>query len=62
MERENFIVKQLTDHEHEVNEKFERQTVMSISFCVVITYIYNLRIDTTINDALKYFDLLYSLV
>jgi len=62
MERENFIVKQLTDHEHEVNEKFERQTVMSIYFCVVIMYIYNLMMDTTINVALKYFYSLYSLV
>ena len=34
--REEVIVKQLTDHEHEVNERFEKQ-IVSFHFLIVLT-------------------------
>ena len=39
LDREVVIVKQLTDHEQEVNENFEKQ-IVSIYFIIYILFIY----------------------
>ncbi len=40
LEREASMIKQLTDHEHEVSEKFEHQIVSHVYFYVFILFLF----------------------